>query len=51
MLNSFDVPYSNGFTEGCNNAAKGLKRLSFGLPNFNYLRARILLAAGIYPSI
>ena len=51
ILNSFDVPYSNGFTEGCNNATKVLKRVSFGLPNFNHLRARILLAAEIYPNI
>ena len=51
ILNSFDVPYSNGFTEGCNNATKVLKRVSFGLPNFNHLRARILLTAGIYPNI
>ena len=23
ILNSFDVPYSNGFTEGCNNKING----------------------------
>ena len=34
--------YSNGFTEGMNNKIKVLKRLAFGLRNFNRFRARIL---------
>ena len=35
-------PYSNGFTEGCNNKIKVLKRVSFGLRNFERFRNRIL---------
>ena len=34
--------YSNGFTEGCSNKIKGLKRISFGLRNFERFRNRIL---------
>ena len=33
--------YSNGFTEGCNNKIKVLKRVSFGLRNFIRFRTRI----------
>ena len=42
ILNSFDVPYSNGFTEGCNNKTKVLKRVCFGVRNFDTFRNRIL---------
>ena len=42
ILNSFDVPYSNGFTEGCNNRIKVLKRNAYGYRNFNRFRNRIL---------
>lgn len=42
ILNSFDVPYTNGYTEGCNNRIKVIKRVSFGMPNFNTMRKRIL---------
>ena len=35
-------PYSNGFTEGCSNKIKVLKRPSFGLRNFERFRNRIL---------
>lgn len=45
ILNSLDVPYSNGYTEGCNNKTKVLKRVSFGIRNFNRLRTRILHVA------
>ena len=31
ILNSFDAQYSNGFTEGCNNKTKVLKRVCFGV--------------------
>ena len=41
-LNSFDVPYSNGFTEGCNNKIKVLKRNAYGYRNFERFRNRIL---------
>ena len=42
ILNAFDCPYSNAFTEGCNNAIKALKRVAFGFRNFSNFRARIL---------
>ena len=42
ILNSFDVPYSNGFTEGCNNKIKVLKRNAYGFRNFDRFRKRIL---------
>ena len=42
ILNSFDHPYTNGFTEGCNNRIKVLKRVSFGMPRFKRFRRRIL---------
>ena len=45
ILNSFDVPYTNGFTEGCNNKTKVLKRVCFGVRNFNTFRNRILHCA------
>jgi transposase len=45
ILASLDVPYSNGFTEGCNNKTKVLKRVSFGIRSFTRLRSRILHAA------
>lgn len=42
ILNSFDCKYTNGFTEGCNNKIKVLKRNSYGLRNFKRFRNRIL---------
>ena len=42
ILNSFDTPYTNGFTEGCNNKIKVLKRNAFGYRNFTRFRKRIL---------
>ena len=42
---SFDVPYSNGFTEGCNNKTKVLKRVCFGVSCFSTFRNRILHCA------
>lgn len=42
ILNSMDVPWTNGFIEGCNNKTKVLKRTCFGLPNFRNFRNRIL---------
>ena len=51
ILNMFDVPYSNGFTEGCNNPIKTLKRVAFGFRNFHHFRTRILLASSPYPNI
>ena len=42
ILNALDVPWSNGFTEGCNNKIKVLKRVCFGVRNFQNFRKRIL---------
>lgn len=42
ILNSFKVPYSNGYTEGVNNKIKVLKRNAFGVRNFERFRTRIL---------
>ena len=45
ILASLDCPYTNGFTEGCNNKTKVLKRISFGVRNFARFRNRILHCA------
>ena len=42
ILNSMDVPWTNGFIEGCNNTTKVLKRVCFGMRNFSNFRKRIL---------
>lgn len=42
IANSFDSPITNGFTEGCNNKIKVLKRNAFGYKNFSRFRNRIL---------
>lgn len=42
ILNSFSNPITNGFTEGCNNKIKVLKRIAFGYQNFHRFRNRIL---------
>ena len=44
ILNSMDVPWSNGFIEGCNNKTKVLKRVCFGMRNFRNFRNRILFS-------
>ena len=51
ILNAFDFHLSNGFTEGCNNAIKALKRVAFGFRRFDSLRARTLLVFNSYPNI
>ena len=43
IVNAFVLPYSNGFTEGCNNNIKVLKRISYGLRHFERFRVRLLL--------
>ena len=43
IVNAFVLPYSNGFTEGCNNKIKVLKRISYGLRHFERFRVRILM--------
>jgi transposase len=42
ILNSFDCPYTNGYTEGVNNKIKVIKRNTFGLREFERFRNRIL---------
>ena len=37
---------SNAVTEGLNNFLRYFKRISFGLPNFEHMRLRILVASG-----
>lgn len=43
ILNAFDCKYSNGFTEGCNNTIKVIKRTGYGYRNFECFRNRILM--------
>ena len=45
ILNALDVPWSNGYTEGCNNKTKVLKRVCFGVRSFHRFRNRILHCA------
>ncbi|MDP4132769.1 MAG: transposase, partial [Bacillota bacterium] len=42
ILNSFSVPITNSFTQGCNNKIKVLKRNAYGYRNFKRFRNRIL---------
>lgn len=42
ILNSFEVPWTNGYVEGTHNRIKTLKRISFGMPNFKHFRTKIL---------
>ena len=42
ILNSFSTNFTNGFTEGCNNKIKVLKRNAYGYKNFKRFRNRIL---------
>ena len=42
IINSMDVPWTNGYIEGCNNKTKVLKRVCYGMRNFNNFRKRIL---------
>ena len=42
IINSMDAPWTNGYVEGCNNKTKVLKRVSYGMRNFNNFRKRIL---------
>lgn len=44
ILNAFDCPYTNGYTEGTNNAIKVIKRNAFGYRNFENFRNRIFLS-------
>ena len=42
ILNIFRTGLSNGYTEGCNNRIKVIKRNAYGMRNFERLRKRIL---------
>ena len=42
IISSFAYSYTNGFTEGCNNKVKVLKRNAYGYRNFSRFRNRIL---------
>ena len=42
IINSLSSPITNGFTEGCNNKIKVLKRNAYGYKNFKRFRNRIL---------
>ena len=42
IINSLYSPITNGFTEGCNNKIKVLKRNAYGYKNFKRFRNRIL---------
>lgn len=46
ILNSFKYGYTNGATEGFNNKIKVLKRVSYGIKNFDRFRNRILHICG-----
>ncbi len=41
-IKSFSYPYTNGYTEGCNNKIKVIKRNAYGYRNFSRFRNRIL---------
>lgn len=45
ILLALETNYTNGYTEGCNNRAKVLKRISYGLRHFDRFRNRLLFIA------
>ena len=51
ILNAFDVSCSKGFTEGCKNTAKTLKRHAFGFHNFLHFHVCILWTVAAHPHI
>jgi Transposase and inactivated derivatives len=42
IINSFMYPYTNGYLEGINNKIKVIKRMSYGIRNFQRLRNKVL---------
>ena len=42
VFHSLKAPFTNGFTEGCNNKIKVLKRNAYGYRRFDRFRNRIL---------
>jgi len=49
ILNYFRAFLTNGAVEGIINKIKLIKRVTYGLPNFEHLRARILIECGCPP--
>lgn len=45
ILNFVDSGVSNAVTEGLNNLIRYIRRLSFGIPNFEHMRLRILVSS------
>lgn len=45
IVNALRFPWSNGYTEGCNNKTKVLKRVCYGVRKFDRFRNRILHCA------
>jgi len=39
----FGTLLSNGVTEGCNNLIKTIRRMSFGMPNFENIKLKVLI--------
>jgi transposase len=46
LLAYFDEPTTNGYAEGVINKVKVIKRRAYGLPCFESLRHRVLVACG-----
>lgn len=46
ILAAFETGITNGFTEGCNNRIKVIKRTAYGMRNFPRFRKRILHSMG-----
>lgn len=42
ILNFVESGISNAVTEGCNNFVRYVRRVSFGMPNFEHMRLRVL---------
>ena len=42
ILNAFETGLTKGYTEGCNNKIKVLKRNAYGMRRFDRFRKRIL---------
>jgi transposase len=43
ILNFVESGISNAVTEGCNNLVRYVRRVSFGIPNFEHMRLRVLV--------
>ncbi len=43
ILNFIESGISNAVTEGCNNLVRYIRRISFGIPNFEHMRLRVLV--------